>query len=306
MSNIVFIIGALSVVLAVTIVIVQLKKSNKLIDSIEDMLNCAIRGEFVTGDYDESRLSKLESKLERFLDASSISAKNVSAEHDRMKELISDISHQTKTPIANLVLYSELLIDSDLSDDQKMNAKALQQQAEKLRFLIDSLVKLSRLENGILLLSPVRTEVEPVLNEVYDTYREKAENKGLKFSVNTVDASAFIDARWTVEAISNIVDNAIKYTPEGSIDISMQEYEMFVRIDIKDSGIGISEDEQAKVFGRFYRSVESKNSEGVGIGLFLARQIISGERGYIKLSSVLGKGTTFSVFLPKDEILQNC
>ena len=141
MSNIVFIIGTLSVVLAVTIVIVQLKKSNKLIDSIEDMLNRAIRGEFVTGDYDESRLSKLESKLERFLDASSISAKNVSAEHDRMKELISDISHQTKTPIANLVLYSELLIDSDLSDDQKMNAKALQQQAEKLLINIILLIR---------------------------------------------------------------------------------------------------------------------------------------------------------------------
>ena len=104
----------------------------------------------------------------------------------------------------------------------------------------------------------------------------------------------------TLEAISNIVDNAIKYTPDGSIDISMREYEMFVRVDIQDTGIGIPEEEQAKVFGRFYRSVDTGVLEGVGLGLFLARQIISGEGGYIKLSSTVGEGTTFSVFLPKE------
>lgn len=300
MSSIVFLIGILLIVVAIVVIAVNTSRTKRLLKRLDDMLSLAVKGEFLADNYDESRMSRLESKLEQFLDASSISAKNVTAEHERMKELVSDISHQTKTPIANLVLYSELLADSDIPESQKTNVEAIRQQAEKLRFLIDSMVKLSRLENGILSLVPVKTGITPILNEVYEMYRERAEEKGLRFMISAMETSARIDAKWTVEAVANIVDNAIKYTPEGCVAITVQEYEMFVRVDITDSGIGISEDEQAKVFGRFYRSVDSQASEGVGIGLFLARQIISDEGGYIKLSSIKGKGSTFSVFLPRE------
>ena len=113
------------------------------------------------------------------------------------------------------------------------------------------------------------------------------------------DISGTFDPKWTAEALANIVDNAVKYTEQGLITISAVSYEMFVRIDISDSGIGISENEQAQIFARFYRSKNVQEQEGVGIGLYLARQIISGESGYIKVASVLGEGSTFSVFLPK-------
>ena len=113
------------------------------------------------------------------------------------------------------------------------------------------------------------------------------------------DAFAVFDFKWTAEALANIVDNAIKYTERGTIRISAVSYEMFARIDISDTGSGIPETKQAKIFARFYRSKSVREQEGVGIGLYLSRQIISGEGGYIKVASVPGKGSAFSIFLPK-------
>lgn len=280
-------------------IIINRVKTRKLLDSLESMIHMAMNGEFSPEHFDEGRLSKLESELSDFLSASSISAQNVKEERDKIKSLISDISHQTKTPISNLILYSELLESADLTGDDKSNVEAIHAQAEKLRFLIDSLVKLSRLENGILLLETDNEELNPLLQDVAMQLREKAEAKGTKLEIEDTDAKALIDKKWTQEAIVNIVDNAIKYTDQGSITINTKNYEMFVCVDISDTGIGIPEEESAKVFQRFYRGSNVKSKEGVGIGLHLAREIISGEGGYIKLSSKLGEGTTFSVFLPK-------
>ena len=172
-------------------------------------------------------------------------------------------------------------------------------QVKKLRFLIDSLVKLSRLENGIISLSPQPTALQPLLESVVEQYTAKASEKGLSLQMQDTDAFAVFDFKWTAEALANIVDNAIKYTEHGTITISAVSYEMFARIDISDTGSGIPESEQAKIFARFYRSNSVQKQEGVGIGLYLARQIISGEGGYIKVASVPGKGSTFSIFLPK-------
>jgi len=176
---------------------------------------------------------------------------------------------------------------------------ALYNQSEKLRFLIDALVKLSRLENGIISLSPQRTALQPLLQGIAEQYAAKAAEKGLALHLQNTDISAILDSKWTAEALVNIVDNAVKYTEHGTITISAVSYEMFARIDISDTGAGISESEQSKIFTRFYRSNSVQEQEGVGIGLYLSRQIISGEGGYIKVSSAPGKGSTFSVFLPK-------
>ena len=231
-----------------------------------------------------------------------VSARNVELEKDKIKSLIADISHQTKTPIANLLLYSELLLEEDtgnLSAQMCENIVQLHAQSEKLQFLIASLVKLSRLENGILQLSPQEEALKSMLTLAVKETESKARAKGLELILHDTDEKAYFDSKWTLEAICNILDNAVKYTNAGSISLSVTAYEMFVRIDIKDSGIGIKEEELSKIFSRFYRSEDTKNMEGVGIGLYLSRQIISGEGGYIKVSSVYGQGSTFSVFLPK-------
>ncbi|WP_026511855.1 sensor histidine kinase [Butyrivibrio sp. LC3010] len=299
MDKLIIVIGICLMIVACIAIVINRVKTRKLFDSLESMIHMAMNGEFAPEHFDEGRLSKLESELSDFLSASSISAQNVKDERDKIKSLISDISHQTKTPISNLILYSELLESADLTGDEKSNVEAIHAQAEKLRFLIDSLVKLSRLENGILSLETDNEELNPLLKDVAIQLREKAEAKDIKLEIKDTDAMALIDKKWTQEAIVNIVDNAIKYTDQGSITISTKDYEMFACVDISDTGIGIPEEESAKVFQRFYRGSNVKSKEGVGIGLHLAREIISGEGGYIKLSSKLGEGTTFSVFLPK-------
>lgn len=284
---------------AAVIVFWNRRKVRKTMEAIEKMLDAAMAGSFSESGFDESKLSALETKFAHYLSAAETSSRNVAQEKDRIKSLIADISHQTKTPIANLLLYSELLMEEDIPPSAKANVDALYHQAEKLRFLIDSLVKLSRLENGILSLSPQPTALQPLLEGIAEQYAAKAAEKGLSLQLHDTDTAATFDMKWTAEALANVVDNAIKYTEHGVITISAVSYEMFARIDISDTGPGIPESERAKIFTRFYRSKNAGKQEGVGIGLYLARQILSGEGGYIKVSSIPGKGSTFSVFLPK-------
>lgn len=255
-------------------------------------------GSFAEEEFDESRMSALETRFAHYLSASVTSARNVALERDKIKTLIADISHQTKTPVANLMLYCELLQEESLPDSARSNVEALHGQTEKLRFLIDALVKLSRLESGIIALNARRQAIQPVLEQVVRQYASAADTRGLYLRLEDTDACASFDAKWTAEAICNIVDNALKYTQRGGVAISVVPYEMFVRIDIADSGIGIPEEEQAKIFARFYRSTRASDQEGVGIGLYLAREILSGEGGYIKVASGEASGSVFSVFLP--------
>lgn len=292
-------IGLLCLLAAVIMMLWNRKQTRKTMKKIGKMLDEAMDGSFTENDFDESELSALETKFAHYLSASTVSAQNVEVEKERIKTLIADISHQTKTPISNLLLYSELLLEENLPEDVSTSAEVIHNQSEKLRFLIDSLVKLSRLENGILTLSPRPTPLQPMLESIITQYAVRADEKGLTLHLEDTDISASFDAKWTAEAIANIVDNAIKYTSQGSVTISAASYEMFVRIDVTDSGIGIPEWKQAQIFSRFYRSEEVREQEGVGIGLYLARQIISEEGGYIKVASKFGHGSTFSVFLPK-------
>ncbi len=300
MSDILWLAAALSLPAAVIIVCCNYYRTRRTLDTLEKMLDSVMDGSFSEETFDERRLSRLETRFAHYLSASTVSARKTAAEKDKIKTLIADISHQTKTPIANLLLYSELLLEEELPDNARSNAEALHNQTEKLRFLIDSLVKLSRLENGIVSLSPEKEAIQPVLLTICSQYLPKAKAKSLSLHMSDTDAYAVFDTKWTAEAIGNIVDNAVKYTKQGGITISAVEYEMFVRIDITDTGIGISEEEFPKIFTRFFRSENVKNFDGVGIGLYLARKIISEQNGYIKVTSHPGEGSCFSVFLPKD------
>lgn len=294
--------SVLAAAAAVVYAIVVKRNTSGTIDRLNDMIDKAEEGEFKASDFSESEVSALESRFADFLDSSLASKANMAEEKDRIKTMISDISHQTKTPIANLLLYSELLSEGEeLSPEGKESVEMIHSQTEKLRFLIDSLVKLSRLESGIVAIDAKKNSLKELLDSVVTELGVKASEKGLKLtgpSDDSSDVEAVFDMKWTREALINIVDNAIKYTDSGSVEISLSTTAVFARIDVKDSGIGISEEDSAKVFQRFYRSSEVSQREGVGIGLYLAREIITDEGGYIKLSSVKGEGTTFSIFVP--------
>ncbi len=292
-------IAIVALLAAVIVVISYRQRTKKTLAKISGMLDAAIDDSFVEGVFDESALSAVEAKLARYLSICAVSSKNLLTEKDKIKGLISDISHQTKTPIANILLYSQLLSEHELPVDCMVCVKALSAQAEKLNFLISALVKTSRLETGIITVSPQQEAVQRLLDDARKQIMPKAEAKGISVAVEDTELSACFDLKWTTEAVYNIIDNAVKYTESGgSITIKAIPYELFCRIDITDNGIGIAEHEQSKIFTRFYRSADVSNQEGVGIGLFLAREILAAEGGYIKVSSVLGRGSTFSVFLP--------
>ena len=294
-------LAAGAVVFLVLALILERRKTRRTLESISNMLEAATEGSFSEQHFDESLLSAVETRMAHYLSASEVSAKNLNDEKAKIKELIGDISHQTKTPIANLLLYTQLLSEQPLPEESAVCVRALTTQAEKLSFLIGSLVKTSRLEAGVFTLSPKLQPVQPVLAEVCEQLSPKAAQKGVSLSLSPADLSARFDAKWTAEALYNIADNAVKYTPAGGcVSIGLSVFELFIRVDIADTGIGIAEDEQAKVFARFYRSPAVSEVEGVGIGLYLARQIVSGEGGYIKLRSAPGEGSCFSVYLPRE------
>ena len=277
-------------------------RTRRMLDTLGKMLDDAIRGEFRESLYDESRLSALETRMAHYLSASAVSAKNLAEEKDAIKTLIGDISHQTKTPIANLLLYAQLLEEQDLPPESREYASALEHQAEKLRFLIDALVKTSRLESGVLAMTPKRHGIQQLLDAASAQAAPGAEAKAITLTVEPTDLTARFDPKWTAEALYNLVDNAVKYTPAGgAVTLRAVGYELFCRVDVTDTGPGIPESEQASIFQRFYRSPSASEAEGVGIGLYLARQIAAGQGGYLKVSSRPGEGSTFSLFLPRAE-----
>ena len=277
-------------------------RSRRMLNTLDRMLDDAIRGDFQESLYDESRLSALETRMAHYLSSNTVSARNLAAEKDAIKTLIGDISHQTKTPIANLLLYAQLLAEQDLPPESRAYVSALEGQAEKLRFLIDALVKTSRLESGVLAMTPRRHGLQQMLEDAAAQAAPRAEAKGIALTVEPTDLSARFAPKWTTEALYNLVDNAVKYTPTGgSVTLRAVGYELFCRIDVTDTGPGIPEAEQAKIFQRFYRSPSVSGEEGVGIGLYLARQIAAGQGGYLKVTSRPGEGSTFSLFLPRVE-----
>lgn len=295
-----YLIAGAALLLALAVVAVDRWRTARTIRRLDDMLTAAMNGTFSEETFDESRLSSLESRLARYLAASALSERNVREQKDQISALISDISHQTKTPVANLQLYAQLLSEQPLTPQGKDCASAISAQAEKLQTLIEALVKTSRLETGILALHPQDGEIAPVAERAAAQYAPKAAEKGITLAVGEVNGSAVFDAKWTEEAVCNLLDNAVKYTPSGrTVAVEIKNYEMFSAIRVTDSGPGISEEEQAKIFGRFYRAPSAWQVEGVGVGLYLTRQIAEKQGGYVKVESLPGKGSTFSLYLPR-------
>ena len=222
-------------------------------------------------------------------------------EKEQIKTLISDISHQIKTPIAAANTFAQLLGDKALSDEERNEYIAtLQISLEKLTFLTNSLIKMSRLESGIIHLKPEQTSLNDIVLQAVKTVYAKARNKNITITFDCEqDFKALLDFNWATEAVANVLDNAVKYTPNGgTVNLKITEYPSYLRLDISDNGIGIPEEEQAKIFGRFYRGKQSAGVSGVGIGLYLTRDIVSRQDGYIKVASD-ENGTRFSLFLKK-------
>ena len=301
--------------------------TNRIIERLDKMLDDAMNGTFSESSYDETKLSRLESKWKQFLGTSVLSNRNLEAERHRLEQFISDISHQTKTPMTNIKMYTELLCEEigslragDTVGGEQVGtdrytaalgriekyAAELKRQNERLEFLIDSLTKLSRLESGTLEVVADKNDVKELVMSGVSAVRPKAEKKEIIFDISEVEGreetDAYFDMKWTLEALVNVLDNAIKYSPpEGRIEVSLSETEMYVSVHVTDEGQGITEEEATKIFGRFYRGSEVQQEDGVGIGLYLTREILSKEDGYIKVvPNKKRKGGEFILCLRKE------
>ena len=295
-----YILAGIVLFLALAAIVFDRWRTSRTMKRLDQMLTKAMNGSFTEEAFDETRLSALESRLSRFLAASTVSAGKLQEQRDQLSSLVSDISHQTKTPMANILLYAQLLEEQPLTSQGQDCARAVAAQAEKLQTLMDALVKTSRLETGLLALHPKPGDIRPVIHRAMAQYLPKAEAKGVGLTAGQSEGSGVFDPKWTEEALCNLLDNAVKYTPPGgTVTVEVRSYEMFAAVRVADNGPGIPEGEQAKIFGRFYRAANAYQKEGVGIGLYLIRQIAEGQGGYVKVSSGKGGGSVFSLYFPR-------
>ncbi|WP_394923755.1 sensor histidine kinase [uncultured Robinsoniella sp.] len=291
-----------SIAVSVCLVIINRIRTRRLLDQLSDMLDEAASGNLQEKVYDESIMSALYVKMHAFLTQTLTSSGNLQKEKENINTLISDISHQTKTPISNILLYSQLLQELDLNADAREYSGQINYQVEKLRFLIDALIRTSRLENGIITVNPVRNSIHALFSQALLSAGQSLTARNLQLQVfleNETDTALF-DLKWTLEAINNLINNAIKYTKDGdTISLSGMPYELFYRIDVTDHGQGIKDEERNKIFTRFYRSPAVSDQEGIGLGLYLSREIITAQGGYMKVKSQPECGSVFSIFLPR-------
>lgn len=285
-------------VLMISAAAAALIRLSRIITRMETMIEDGITGELEEKSYDETRMSRMESRMYQFINSGELGRNKLQNDRDRIGTLVSDISHQTKTPVTSIRIYSELLLEKQLPAEQQIMLEQIHEQNERLAFLIDNLVKISRLENDIICLKQCRRSLRELYERLKSSVRIPEKKQYFLEDGQEWDTEGCYDLKWTQEALGNIIDNAFKYTSDGGIvRVSIKAYHMFVSITVTDNGIGIAEVEQAAIFGRFYRSQEVKDEKGLGIGLYLAREIAVRQGGFIKVESETGAGSSFSFYI---------
>lgn len=278
------------------------RQINQFADDVCETLDAAIAGrepEYFQP-YEDSLTAKVQSKLLQYYDIMQEGRIQSQKDKETLQELVSDISHQVKTPIANMKLYIGILQKPYLEEKKRSQfMTTLAEQIDKLDFLMQSLIHMSRLETGTFVLHPSKGQIYETISSAVSGVWGKAEQKKIDISVECApEITVWHDSKWTAEAIGNILDNGVKYTPKGgSLMITVRPWQFYTRIDITDTGIGIPEAHYHDVFQRFYRGEEAAAQEGVGLGLYLANGIITRQKGYMSVKSKVGEGSTFSIYL---------
>lgn len=269
-------------------------------------LDRAIRGEIQDTAYDESMDTAVAERLNRVVQISRMNQGNAEKERDIIKSLISDISHQVRTPLTNIMLYAGLLQEQDLDNDTMLLVDKIGKQSEKLDFFMKELVRSSYAEQEMISIYPKIMGVEELLHTSCQIVELAALKKKISIVQEETDALCYADKKWTTEALGNVLDNAIKYSPQNSqIKVKVVPYESFVCIQVQDQGFGIKEEEQGMIFERFYRSKAVSSEPGFGIGLYLVREVLSKQGGFVKIKSKIGKGCTVQLYLSRYEVPVN-
>ena len=249
------------------------------------------------------RINMISEKAERNM---RINMRKIENEKENVKSLVTDISHQLKTPLANVELYNTLLAEEGISDEERLEFLETEGIAiEKLKMLIDSLINISRLEADMISIDKKEENLKECIESAISSVKADAAKKNITIKNDIKeDCILAIDRKWTTEAIFNLLDNAVKYTaPNGKINLSLDNGINYFALNIEDNGIGIDTDEYNDIFKRFYRSRNDivQNEKGSGVGLYLVRKIMNLQDGNVMVSSEKGKGSTFTLYFSKSK-----
>ena len=249
------------------------------------------------------RINMISEKAERNM---RINMRKIENEKENVKSLVTDISHQLKTPLSNVELYNTLLAEEGISDEERLEFLETEGVAiEKLKMLVDSLINISRLEADMISIDKKEENLKECIESAISSVKADAAKKNITIKNDIKeDCILAIDRKWTTEAIFNLLDNAVKYTaPNGKIRLSLDNGINYFALNIEDNGIGIDTDEYNDIFKRFYRSRNNivQNEKGSGVGLYLVRKIMNLQDGNVMVSSEKGKGSTFTLYFSKSK-----
>ncbi len=291
--HIIRIIGVIILNIIISGLVIRWYK-NKMLSQYNSFLNKAdeiLSGKRIDIVYDESLNSAISERLNRIVEISSMQKEVAEQERDIIKSLLSNISHQIRTPLANITLYAGLLKD-ELSESSSFRlADKIEKNAEKLEFFMKELLKSPYAEQEIISVNPKIIELDKIIKKCCQSVELDAMKKNIRICPESNNYKVFADPKWTEEVFANIIENAIKYSSNNTeVTIKPILYESFVCVQIIDNGIGIPEQEQGKIFQRFYRGTNVTDKQGFGIGLYLAREVLRKQQGYMKIKSKLNKG----------------
>ena len=276
------------------------KKQNQVMEQAVSQLQAYLDGDHnarIECD-EEGELYRLFHTVNSMAAVLNAHADNELREKEFLKNTISDISHQLKTPLAALNIYNGLLQDGDMElSAVKEFADLSEQELDRIEILVQNLLKITKLDAGAIVLEKATENVADMMRdiELHFAYRARQEKKKIILS-GSDHLSLFCDRDWLSEAIDNIVKNAFDHTESGAvIGITWRALPSGIQIGVKDNGCGIHPEDIHHIFKRFYRSRFSKDTQGIGLGLPLAKAVIEAHEGAIEVDSELGRGTSFTI-----------
>ena len=276
------------------------KKQNQVMEQAVSQLQAYLDGDHnarIECD-EEGELYRLFHTVNSMAAVLNAHADNELREKEFLKNTISDISHQLKTPLAALNIYNGLLQDGDMEPGAVKEVAGLsEQELDRIEILVQNLLKITKLDAGAIVLEKTTENVADMMRdiELHFAYRARQEKKKIILS-GSDHLSLFCDRDWLSEAIDNIVKNAFDHTESGAvIGITWKELPSGIQIVVKDNGCGIHPEDIHHIFKRFYRSRFSKDTQGIGLGLPLAKAVIEAHGGAIEVDSELGRGTSFTM-----------
>lgn len=300
-KNVIFktlIVNVIFVLILLFIYLYFKRKENFKIKELQDYFNHILRGDYSIDirEYSESDFSSLKNDIYKVTNLLKEKEKYSSDELIYLESVLSDISHQLKTPLTSMYVINDILESDEIDSKKKKEMfQKNRKQLERIEWLVTSLLKLSRIDSGMVHMQKQRVTLSSLITQAVLPLQIPIELKEQKIIVQgNPNVVLWIDEKWTIEALVNILKNAYEHTPvSGTITISYSDNPMYTEILIKDTGEGISSRDLPHIFERFYHG--NTNKESIGIGLNMAKSIVEAQNGYIKVESKKGKGTTFIV-----------